>query len=245
MFFFGGLVYYYRVARPGAVHRAGGDRRLVHGQLRDRQGRGDGRRRSARRDAPGRARGVPDLRRGVHAASSKVLFANSASLALQRAADHPDAQHRRGGLEHLGRAAARRDRRSVAREGEGAAGRARGRTSPTRWAASRTRRPARSEPSLPQSPPEASPRPSAPSRFWEWIRHHTTAVISTIVDYSVMVAIVELAHLGPGRRDADRGVRRRGHQLHAEPQLHLPGGQQPASRPAAGGSCWCPAAASG
>ena len=33
------------VARPGAVHRAGGDHRLVHGQLRDRQGRGDGRRR--------------------------------------------------------------------------------------------------------------------------------------------------------------------------------------------------------
>jgi putative flippase GtrA len=50
---------------------------------------------------------------------------------------------------------------------------------------------------LPQSPPEASPRPSARSRFWEWIRHHTTAVISTIVDYSVLVGTVELTHLGP------------------------------------------------
>jgi putative flippase GtrA len=48
-----------------------------------------------------------------------------------------------------------------------------------------------------QSQPEASPRPSAPSRFWEWIRHHTTAIISTIVDYSVMVAAVELADIGP------------------------------------------------
>jgi putative flippase GtrA len=48
-----------------------------------------------------------------------------------------------------------------------------------------------------QSPPEASPRPTAPSRFWEWIRHHMTAVVSTIVDYSVMIAIVELTALGP------------------------------------------------
>ena len=48
-----------------------------------------------------------------------------------------------------------------------------------------------------QPSPEAPPRPGAPSRFWEWIRHHTTAVISTIVDYSVMVGVVELAGLGP------------------------------------------------
>jgi putative flippase GtrA len=48
-----------------------------------------------------------------------------------------------------------------------------------------------------QSSSEASPRPRAQSRFWEWIRHHTTAIISTIVDYSVMVGTVELAGLGP------------------------------------------------
>ena len=90
MFFFGGLVYYYRVARPGAVHRAGGDHRLVHGQLRDRQGRGDGRRRPARRDAPRRAGGVPDLRRGVHAAVEGAVR-ELAVAGAQRAADHPDA----------------------------------------------------------------------------------------------------------------------------------------------------------
>jgi putative flippase GtrA len=50
---------------------------------------------------------------------------------------------------------------------------------------------------LPQQSSEASPRPGARSRFWEWIRNHTTAVISTIIDYSVMVGLVELAHLGP------------------------------------------------
>ena len=44
---------------------------------------------------------------------------------------------------------------------------------------------------------EASRRPGAYSRFWEWIRHHTTAIISTIVDYSVMVSVVELTRLGP------------------------------------------------
>ena len=45
--------------------------------------------------------------------------------------------------------------------------------------------------------PESSQRLSAPSRFWEWIRHHTTAVIATGVDYSVMVGAVELFHIGP------------------------------------------------
>jgi putative flippase GtrA len=50
---------------------------------------------------------------------------------------------------------------------------------------------------LQQSSPEASPRRGVGPRFWEWIRHHTTAVISTIVDYSVMVGIVEFAKLSP------------------------------------------------
>jgi putative flippase GtrA len=48
-----------------------------------------------------------------------------------------------------------------------------------------------------QSSSEASRRPGTQSRFWEWIRHHTTAIISTIVDYSVMVATVELVGIGP------------------------------------------------
>jgi putative flippase GtrA len=48
-----------------------------------------------------------------------------------------------------------------------------------------------------QSQPEASSRRGTPSRFWEWIRHHMTAVASTIVDYSVMVGTVELGGLGP------------------------------------------------
>jgi putative flippase GtrA len=54
---------------------------------------------------------------------------------------------------------------------------------------------------LPSSPHEvsheASSRPGAPSRFWEWIRHHFAAIIATIVDYSVMVGAVELLHVGP------------------------------------------------
>jgi putative flippase GtrA len=37
----------------------------------------------------------------------------------------------------------------------------------------------------------------APSRFRQWVRHHATAVLSTIVDYGVMVAMVELLHIGP------------------------------------------------
>jgi putative flippase GtrA len=35
------------------------------------------------------------------------------------------------------------------------------------------------------------------ARFWQWIRHHATAVIATTVDYSVMVAAVELGGVGP------------------------------------------------
>jgi len=48
-----------------------------------------------------------------------------------------------------------------------------------------------------ESRSEASPRRTAPSRFWQWVRHHTIAVISTIVDYSVMLGTVEIAHLSP------------------------------------------------
>ena len=44
---------------------------------------------------------------------------------------------------------------------------------------------------------EQSRRFGAPSRFWEWLRHHATAVIATTVDYTVMVGSVELAHFGP------------------------------------------------
>ena len=48
-----------------------------------------------------------------------------------------------------------------------------------------------------QSPSEATSSARGPSRFWQWIRHHTTALISTVVDYSVMVGAVELLHVGP------------------------------------------------
>jgi putative flippase GtrA len=33
--------------------------------------------------------------------------------------------------------------------------------------------------------------------FWQWVRHHTTSLFSTLVDYSVMVGCVEIAHLRP------------------------------------------------
>jgi putative flippase GtrA len=47
--------------------------------------------------------------------------------------------------------------------------------------------------------PEASSHAAAGagSRFWEWIRHHFTAIIATIVDYTTMVGSVELGHVGP------------------------------------------------
>jgi putative flippase GtrA len=48
-----------------------------------------------------------------------------------------------------------------------------------------------------RSEPEAAPRPEPRSRFWEWIRHHMTALVSTIVDYSIMIGTVELGALGP------------------------------------------------
>jgi putative flippase GtrA len=37
----------------------------------------------------------------------------------------------------------------------------------------------------------------APNRLWEWVRHHTTALLSTVVDYSSMVSLVEFAGMGP------------------------------------------------
>jgi len=33
--------------------------------------------------------------------------------------------------------------------------------------------------------------------FWQWVRHHTVAVLSTAADYVVMVGCVELGHLRP------------------------------------------------
>jgi len=50
---------------------------------------------------------------------------------------------------------------------------------------------------LHQQGPEPPQRPVAPSRFWEWIRHHMTAILSTVADYSVMITLVEVVHLGP------------------------------------------------
>jgi putative flippase GtrA len=44
----------------------------------------------------------------------------------------------------------------------------------------------------------AGSRPTgAGSRFWEWIRHHFTAIAATVIDYSTMVGAVELGHVGP------------------------------------------------
>lgn len=35
------------------------------------------------------------------------------------------------------------------------------------------------------------------SRYWQWVRHHATSIMSTVVDYGVMVAAVELLHVRP------------------------------------------------
>jgi putative flippase GtrA len=43
----------------------------------------------------------------------------------------------------------------------------------------------------------AHAKPGAPSRFWQWIRHHATAIAATAVDYSGMVAAVEFLHVRP------------------------------------------------
>ena len=124
---------------------------------------------TAKAEAMGVAAPRGAMRRGERAAYlifgaaftplAKALFANSASLALHELPDHPGAQHRRRGLEHLGRAAARRDHRGCcARRRRRRRSRPR-RTSRSRWAASRTRPPARSSRlRCRESPPEASPR---------------------------------------------------------------------------------------
>ena len=33
--------------------------------------------------------------------------------------------------------------------------------------------------------------------FWQWLRHHTSAFISTAIDFAVMVIAVEAGHLSP------------------------------------------------
>jgi putative flippase GtrA len=33
--------------------------------------------------------------------------------------------------------------------------------------------------------------------FWQWVRHHATSFASTAVDYALMVAVVEVAHVPP------------------------------------------------
>jgi putative flippase GtrA len=43
----------------------------------------------------------------------------------------------------------------------------------------------------------AGQKRGAAYRFWEWIRHHATAVLSTAVDYTVMIACVELLGVRP------------------------------------------------
>ena len=79
-----------------------------------------------------------------------------------------------------------------------------------------------------QPPPEAPPRRGARSRFWEWVRHHTTAVI--VDDRRLQRDGRRRRARAPRRRSPPRpigGVRGRGHQLHAEPPLHLPRGGSP------------------
>ena len=45
--------------------------------------------------------------------------------------------------------------------------------------------------------PAPEPDRAPASRFWQWIRHHTTSVVSTVIDYGVMVLAVETGALGP------------------------------------------------
>jgi putative flippase GtrA len=43
-------------------------------------------------------------------------------------------------------------------------------------------------------------RPGAPTRgsvYWQWVRHHLTGILSTAVDYAVMVGCVELLRQRP------------------------------------------------
>ena len=38
---------------------------------------------------------------------------------------------------------------------------------------------------------------SRASTFWQWVRHHTTSLMSTAVDYTVMIGAVEVLHVSP------------------------------------------------
>ncbi|HVZ74440.1 MAG TPA: GtrA family protein [Polyangia bacterium] len=46
-----------------------------------------------------------------------------------------------------------------------------------------------------QAAPAAPPRSRA--TLWQWLRHHVASVVATAVDYGVMIACVELAHVAP------------------------------------------------
>jgi putative flippase GtrA len=48
---------------------------------------------------------------------------------------------------------------------------------------------------VPSAP--AGARRSRSAALWEWIRHHIASIAATIVDYGLMIGLVELAHLGP------------------------------------------------
>jgi putative flippase GtrA len=43
----------------------------------------------------------------------------------------------------------------------------------------------------------AAPVRRSSATAWEWIRHHIASIIATVVDYGLMVGLVERAHLGP------------------------------------------------
>lgn len=47
--------------------------------------------------------------------------------------------------------------------------------------------------------PSAAPPPlrGAPSILWEWVRHHTSAVIATGIDFGTMIVAVELGRMEP------------------------------------------------
>ncbi len=47
------------------------------------------------------------------------------------------------------------------------------------------------------SPGRAPPLRRVTSHIWEWMRHHASALVSTAIDYAVMVAAVELARVEP------------------------------------------------
>ena len=46
-------------------------------------------------------------------------------------------------------------------------------------------------------PPDANTGRTRRPGFWQWIRHHATAIAATAVDYSLMVGCVELLGLRP------------------------------------------------